>query len=451
MVDRRRSKRVSERAAPEGSRRFRAPVLLLSLALSLVAASCGPLAQDDDGTVSQTVDTLQVDLDGSGVDASAADESAADGASGSLEATDPADVDAIEAILAAMTPEEKIGQLLMPQVFGTDDQSLTEAQRRSNVEAHGYPTPSEIVAGHSLGGVIYLENNVVSAPQLRAFSASLQDSAMASTGIGLLIAVDQEGGRVSRISDEVSSFPPAADLGSDPALAREVGYVTGQQIQQQGVNVVLAPVADVVNPGNPGFIGDRSFGDDPASVATMVAASVEGLQTSGVAAAVKHWPGHGATAIDSHATLPTVDLDRSSWDERDRIPFDAAIKQGVAIVLVGHLAFPQLDPSGRPATVSPVLINELLRDELGFGGVVMSDALNMGAVADIPADELAVASLQAGIDVILMPPSVSRTSSALIAALGDGSITTEQLDAAVVRVLRLKQQLGLLETEEPTS
>lgn len=352
-------------------------------------------------------------------------------------------VDPVEELLSSLTPEEKVGQLLMPMVYGTGV-DITAEEQQQNLQAHGFATPSEIVAAYKLGGVIYLEPNVASAPQLTSMSQRLQTAADEAVGIGLLLAIDQEGGRVSRISDEVTLFPPALDLAGDPGLVKEASYVTGQQVQQQGINVVLAPVADVVEPNTPNFIGNRSFGNDPDLVASMVVAAVGGLQQSGVAAAVKHWPGHGATPLDSHKALPSVEVDRALWEQRELPPFAAAIEEDVSIVLVGHLALPQLDPTGDPATVSPVLIDDILRDELGFEGVVMTDALNMGAVADIPQRELVVASVNAGVDVVLIPPSLESASSALNDAVADGQITPERLDEAVTRILQLKQDLGLL-------
>lgn len=401
------------------------------VALSAAAAGCsGGLGGSADNSVAGPADSIT---------ATRIEDEPAEGS----EVASEAEVDQVAELLAGMTEEQKVGQLLMPMVFGTGAE-VTSAERRLNLEAHGYATPTEIVTRYNLGGVIYLESNIASAPQLKNLSQELQDAALQSTGIGLLVAIDQEGGRVSRLSDEVTLFPPASDLSGDPRLVRESSYVTGQQVQQQGINVVLAPVADVIERGSSSFIGNRSFGDDPEVVATMVAAAVDGLQQSGVAAAVKHWPGHGATRVDSHNSLPTVDVDRALWDRRERVPFAAAIEEDVAIVLVGHLAMPKLDPSARPATVSPVLVNDLLRTELGFDGVVMSDALNMGAVGDIPRADLVVASIQAGVDVVLIPPSLSDAYAGLNAAVEDGRISQEQLDRAVTRVLRLKQNLNLL-------
>ncbi len=349
-------------------------------------------------------------------------------------------------VMAGLTTDEKIGQLLMPVVSGSDVTSVSEAEREKNLEVFGYATPAEIVEEYHLGGVIYFDDdNIESTEQLRGFSQNLQDISGRDTGIGLLIAIDQEGGRVNRVSDEVTIFPAAAELAGDTTRIVETSYVTGQQVQQQGVNVVLAPVADILG-DDEAFIGDRSFGAEPEVVADMVRGSVSGLQQSGVAAAVKHWPGHGATATDSHLTLPVVDVSRELWESRELVPFQAALEEDVAIVMVGHLALPQLDDSGLPATVSPTLVDGLLRDELGYDGVVMSDALNMGAV-DIEGfddGQIVVSALLAGVDILLMPEDVASAYEALSGAVQDGSVSPERLDEAVERVLQLKLDLDLL-------
>ncbi|MDH5289677.1 MAG: beta-hexosaminidase, partial [Acidimicrobiia bacterium] len=206
----------------------------------------------------------------------------------------------------------------------------------------------------------------------------------------------------------------------------------------------LAPVADVTRPDMASFISNRSYGNDPQVVSEMVTASVDGLQDSGVAAAVKHWPGHGGTDVDSHLELPVLDISRESWDQRERIPFQAAIEHRVSIVLVGHLAIPSLDPSGSPATISPAMIDGLLRTELGFDGVVMTDALNMGAVKDIDPGRLAVQAILAGVDILLVPPDLGVAYRALTSALERGEISPERLDQSVLRILRLKERLGQL-------
>lgn len=354
------------------------------------------------------------------------------------------DVARVDDLLAELTVEQKIGQLLMPVLAGTNATSVNRPEAGLNRQIAGLELPADIVRDFNLGGVLYLEDNIESAEQLHGFSDSLQVASSEGSGLGLLVGVDQEGGRVNRITDQVTVFPAASSLAGDVDAVTEASYITGQQLQRQGINVVLAPVADVVLPGRPGFIGDRSFGDDPQMVAEMVSGSVLGLQQSGVAAAVKHWPGHGATSTDSHLSLPELDVERDLWDDRERIPFDAAIANDVAIVVVGHLAVPGLDDTGAPATLSSVIIDEILRREMGFDGVVMTDALNMGAVGQFDAGGVAVDAILAGADILLVPPDLAAAYVSLNEAAADGRLPADRLDRSVKRILTLKLKLGLL-------
>ncbi|MFV0257789.1 MAG: glycoside hydrolase family 3 protein [Acidimicrobiales bacterium] len=348
-------------------------------------------------------------------------------------------------VLASLSVDEKIGQLLMPVPFGTAADAVGPAETAANQAQFGVDTPVQMVTTYHLGGMLYLADNIVSSDQLARYSSGLQAAARGDgSGIGMLIAVDQEGGRVNRITDGVTVFPAAALLTGDSASVREAGYLTGRQVAVQGVNVVLAPVADVTDSAVAGAIGNRSYGDDPALVSEMVTASVDGLQSAGVAAAVKHWPGHGATQVDSHETLPVISNSREQWEQHDLPPFRAAVDDGVDIVVVGHLAFPAVDPNGGPASMSTILIQQELRQNLGFDGIIMTDAMNMGAVSDIDPAVMAVQSIVAGVDVLLVAPNLVTTFPALQAAVADGTITPERLDEAVLRVLELKGRLGLL-------
>lgn len=357
------------------------------------------------------------------------------------EATTTTTADPIDELVATLTLEQKAGQLLMPILAGTD----ADVGNALNERATGFATMREAVQRLSLGGVIYLGDNVASAPQLTALSAAIEEAAQAATpGIGALISVDQEGGRVNRVFDGVEIFPSARSLAPDADAVRAAASTTATALVDQGINVVLAPVADLTD-GNAGVIGDRSYGADPVVTAEMVVASVEGLQGAGVAAAVKHWPGHGDTNLDSHAVLPTIGIDRLTWEQRERVPFAAAVDVNVAIVMVGHLALPGLDSSGQPATVSSVLIEELLRADLGFEGIVMTDALDMGAVRNQDRGELVVQSIEAGVDILLAPPDVALAHAAIVDAVVTGRISEERLDASVARILRLKGELGLLD------
>ncbi len=350
--------------------------------------------------------------------------------------------DDIDLLLASLTDEQKVGQLLMPVLFGTDANDVASAEAGANNALGGAATPAGVVAANDLGGVLFLGTNVVNASQVEEFSAGLQ-AATDGTGIGLLLAVDQEGGRVNRVTDGVTVFGSARSLSGDADAVRDAARTTGSQLSALGLNVVLAPVADLTDGG--GVIGNRSYGSDPDLAADMVLASIGGLVEGGVAAAVKHWPGHGDTSVDSHRQLPVIDVDAQTWVERERVPFAAAVEAEVDIVLVGHLAFPELDPSGDPATVSPVLLDELLRQELGFEGIVMTDALDMGAVSSIERGDLAVRAVLAGVDILLVPPDLAAARTGLLGALASGDLTDERLNQSVERILRLKERLGLLE------
>lgn len=354
-------------------------------------------------------------------------------------------IDPIDTIVAELTLEEKVGQLLMPTLAGTSASEPTIDEAAINRQIAGVDSIAEAVERFGLGGVLYLGNNVASKPQLTELSAGIDRAARSALpGVGALISVDQEGGRVNRVSDGVDIFPAARALAPDADGVRAAASATAVGLVAQGINIVLAPVADLTD-GDAGVIGNRSYGAEPELAARMVVASVEGLQGGGVAAAVKHWPGHGDTTLDSHSVLPTIDVDRLTWERRERVPFAAAVDAGVAIVMVGHLALPELDSSGMPATVSPLLIDQLLRADLGFDGVVMTDALDMGAVRDQDPGELAVQSIEAGVDILLAPPDVASAHAAVVDAVMAGRISGARLDASVARILRLKDELGILD------
>ncbi len=343
----------------------------------------------------------------------------------------PTTIDPLVMRIESMTIEQKIGQMFMPLFGGT---------------AAGDPadpnTPAGFVALYELGGVIYLGDNITGADQTRAFSDGLQ--AAGPDGIGLLIAVDQEGGRVARVSDGVTAMPSARSLaGEGEAAVEAASSQSAVELSAQGINFVLAPVADLTD-SNAGVIGNRSYSADPTIASAMVSAAVRGLQDNGVGAVVKHWPGHGDTTVDSHRSLPTIDVSEEVWRGRERLPFAAAVDENVAGVMIGHLAFPALDPSGEPATVSPVLIDGFLRDDLGFEGIVITDALDMGAVSGEDRAELAVRSVEAGADILLAPPDLLVARSGLLDAVASGRISEERIDESVLRILREKERLGLL-------
>jgi beta-N-acetylhexosaminidase len=345
--------------------------------------------------------------------------------------------------LAGMTLEQKVGQLFVDVPFGT---SADVADRRN--KRYGVATPAELVARYHLGGVIYFDwsNGLRSPAQITRLSNGLQASALRpGPGVPLIICTDQESGMVNRIGPPFTDLPGASELGltrsAEDAMA--AARIAGTELRAMGINTDLAPVADVnVNPANP-VIGPRSFSADPALAAMLTSAQVTGYQES-VAAAAKHFPGHGDTVVDSHTDLPVITHDGEQWNRLDAPPFRSAIAAGVDVIMTGHLSFPLLDPSGDPATLSQPIITGLLRGELGFRGVVITDSLRMrGVRARHPDDRIPVLALKAGVDVLLMPPDLNLAYRSVLAAVRSGELTERRIDKSVTRILELKFRRGI--------
>ncbi|BCL16840.1 hydrolase [Micromonospora sagamiensis] len=295
--------------------------------------------------------------------------------------------------------------------------------------------------GEGLGSVVLFARNVVDPAQVAALTAALR-----AERPDVIVAIDEEGGDVTRIeSGPGSSRPGNLALGAvdDPALTEEVARDLGVELAAAGVTLNYAPDADVnSNPDNP-VIGVRAFGADPALVARHTAAWVRGLQAGGVAACAKHFPGHGDTRVDSHHDLPRITADRARLDTGELVPFRAAIAAGAQAVMTGHLLVPALDPT-LPATLSRRVLTDLLRDELGFHGVVVTDAVEMRAVADTYGlTGVAVRALAAGADAICVggehadEETARRLRDGIVAAVVDGELPEERLAEAAKRVGQL--------------
>lgn len=295
--------------------------------------------------------------------------------------------------------------------------------------------------GEGLTSVGLFGRNIASAGQLTALTAQLR----AERG-DVLVAIDEEGGDVTRLEVRTgSSFPGNLALGAvdDTALTRDVAHELGRRLAACGVDLNWAPSADVnSNPGNP-VIGVRSFGADPQLVARHTAAYVEGLQAAGVAACTKHFPGHGDTAVDSHHALPRIDVDLDTLHARELVPFRAAIAAGSKSVMSAHILLPALDPT-RPATLSPRVLTGLLRDELGYDGLIVTDAVEMQAIASTYGIERgSVLAIAAGADALCVgggladEDTVLRLRDALVAAVRAGELPESRLADAAARVRAL--------------
>lgn len=340
--------------------------------------------------------------------------------------------DPVAEALAAMTTQEKVGQLLVAGIGGTE-------AGEDGLQA---------VQDYQVGGVILFGRNVESAEQLADLTGELK--ALNGDNTPLFLCVDQEGGRVDRMPPEVDDLPSAYDYiaaGGDPL---ERGKVLAAQCAAFGFNLDFSTCLDIwSNPDNT-VIGDRAYGSDPDTVTQAGLAVNEGLEQGGVIPVVKHFPGHGDTSTDSHVDLPVVDKGAEELKEFELIPFQEAIEAGTPCVMVAHILMTQIDPD-LPASLSPKVVDGLLRQEMGYDGVVCTDDLTMGAISNTYGmGEAAVMAVEAGCDLLLVcheADNLTAARDALLSAVETGRISMERLDASVYRILSLKQEYGL--TNDP--
>jgi beta-N-acetylhexosaminidase len=355
--------------------------------------------------------------------------------------------------VARMSLEEKVGQLFVTNVYGSQAGTVTEAEGIANMAAYGVATPAEVVAKYHLGGVIYFAwtNSVQNPAQITALSNGLQETALHSGArVPLIVAIDQEQGVVTRIGPPATQFPGNMALGAGRSTddTRTAARITGRELRAMGINQNFAPDADVnVNPANP-VIGVRSFSSEPALAATLTDAAVRGYQVdANIAATAKHFPGHGDTAVDSHFGIPLITHTLAQWQTLDAPPFQAAIAAGVDSIMTAHIVVPSLDPSGMPATLSKPIVTGVLRGELGFDGVVYTDALTMQGVRDAYTDaQIPVLALAAGVDVLLMPAegAMDAAYQGVLAAVRSGQLKEKRIDQSVRRILTLKLERGIV-------
>jgi beta-N-acetylhexosaminidase len=340
----------------------------------------------------------------------------------------------VERYLAALSLEQKIGQRFVVGIPGT-----RVGERTRRLVRDGY-----------LGGVLLTRQNVAGREQLARFTAELQELARQNRPpIGLLVAVDQEGGRVTRLDlDRLSRFPPPHDWAGygDPYYIEAVAYITAREALQLGCNLNLAPVLDLYPQGDATIIGDRSMGAEASEVAALGLAYLAGARRAGMAAAIKHFPGHGRTVVDTHQKLAVLEVDAETLWNHDLLPFRRAIEDGVEAVMTAHLLYPRLDPD-YPVTLSEKMVRGLLRGRLGFEGVVITDDIEMGALAEnFPPREILKRTILAGVDIILAVGGLDalKLIGEVKALLASGEISEEQIEEGVRRVLRLKHKYGLL-------
>ncbi|MFI1013185.1 glycoside hydrolase family 3 protein [Streptomyces sp. NPDC020965] len=356
----------------------------------------------------------------------------------------------LKRLISRMSLEEKVGQLFVSYVYGKSATAPEQAHVDLNLRDFGVRNATELINRYHLGGILYFNwsHNIGDPYQLAEMSNDIQRAGLAQpTPVPLLLSIDQEHGVVNRIGKPATLLPGAMALGAGGSRsdARNAAYIAGSELAAMGILQNFAPVADVnVNPANP-IIGVRSFGSDGPAAARLVAAQVLGYQGAGVAASSKHFPGHGDTTVDSHTGLPLITHTREEWDRIDAPPFRSAIKAGIDSIMTAHIQFPALDPSNDPATLSRPIITGILREELGFKGVIVTDALNMKGVREKYGDDrVPVLALKAGVDQLLFPFNLDIAWKAVVAAVRSGELTVARIEESVLRILRLKDKVGLL-------
>ena len=326
----------------------------------------------------------------------------------------------VDSTLSAMSLDEKIGQLFMVAAY-----SNKGVEHEAELE--------KLVRDYHIGGVITMQGGP---ERQKKLLHRLQSAAT----FPLLVGQDAEWGQAMRL-DSTYKFPTSLTVGAAGGAtdAYYLGHALADECTAVGVHMSFSPVLDVnTNPNNP-IIGARSFGSDPDLVNTLGVAVVKGIQENGVLACGKHFPGHGDTHQDSHKTLPKVDRTLSELMEVEWVPFKGAIDAGVAAIMIAHLNIPSLEPSGKPTSLSHKVIQEILRDQWGYEGIVITDALNMkGAAAFAPPGELELAAFAAGNDILLFPMDVPKATKAFQNALATDKVSIKSLDERVRRILVAK-------------
>nr|WP_294464946.1 glycoside hydrolase family 3 protein [uncultured Sellimonas sp.] len=342
----------------------------------------------------------------------------------------------IDQKLEELTLQEKIAQMFMI----TPD-ALTGVDGTWN--------PGEVTETaykeRPVGGLIMMENNLVSADQIRTWNDAITGFSKETVGLVPFLSVDEEGGTVARIAGNaafgIENVGNMSEIGAsgDSQEAYQAGVTIGTYLKDLGFNMDFAPVADVwTNPENT-VLQYRSFGSDPKVVSEMVSEAVKGFHSQGICTTVKHFPGHGGTSGDSHEGSVFLNSTKEELEACEFLPFQAAIEEGTEFVMVGHISLPNILNDNTPASLSEEVVTEMLREDLGFDGIVITDAMNMGAIADnYTSAEAAVQAVQAGVDMILMPQDFEDAYQGILSAVNSGTISEDRIDESVRRILEVK-------------
>lgn len=345
-------------------------------------------------------------------------------------------------ILDNMTLEEKVGQLFIVNMEALDDSNGAYYEWREITDKM-----EQKIEKYNLGGVILFSRNIETREQTSKYISDLQGTSK----FPMFISVDEEGGSVSRIASNdnmnTTQFPNMSVAGAteDEEYAYQIGSTIGKEISELGFNLDFAPVADVSNEDADNGIGDRSFGDDPKLVGKMVKNVVAGLQNENVSSVLKHFPGHGEASGDTHSGSANVDKTIDELRKTEFVPFKAGIKAKADFIMVAHVSISRVTEDMVPCSLSALVLNDILRTELEFKGIAITDAMNMGAITDdYTSAKAAVTAIKNGIDIVLMPENFEEAYNGVFEAVKSGEITQKRIDEAVTRILRVKVKRGII-------
>ncbi|WP_315121666.1 beta-N-acetylhexosaminidase [uncultured Clostridium sp.] len=337
-------------------------------------------------------------------------------------------IDPIKEEIKNLTLEEKIGQMFIMKIEGQEVNENTV----------------KLITEDKIGGVILFQNNIKDSSQLVKLINSIKKYNVENP-IPLFISIDEEGGRVTRMPKEVRKLPSSRQIGraGSKDVAYNVGLTVGEELRNFGINMNFAPVMDINNNPANKVIGDRAFGDNPQTVSELGIEVMKGLKNAEVIPALKHFPGHGDTSVDSHEDLPIINKDIESLEKFEMLPFKKGIEEGADVIMIAHILLPQLDKEN-PSTLSPVIIKDILREKFGFQGVVITDDISMKAISNkYGVGESALKALKAGSDIVLScytPDKQEEMINFIKKSVKDGTLSEEEIDEKLYRILKLKNK-----------
>lgn len=358
---------------------------------------------------------------------------------GTGEVTDPMYEQAMQ-IATGLTLEQRVAQMFMitPDAL-TGVSGATRAGDSTRAAFAQYP----------VGGLVYMSANLTGPDQTTEMLSNMKNFSQDTVGLPIFLGVDEEGGTVTRIASNqefgVTDVGNMSAVGAsgDAQNAYNVGSTIGTYLNNLGFNMDFAPVADVLSNPDNAVVKDRSFGSDSQLVADMVCAEMNGLNEHQIAPVIKHFPGHGATSGDSHDGVVTIEKSLDELMANELIPFQQAINSGASFVMVGHISVPAITGDNTPASLSNAMVTGVLRDQMGFHGVVITDAMNMGAItAGYSSADAAVAAINAGVDIILMPDDFKGAYQGVLDAVANGTISEERINESAARIIKAKLMIN---------